>query len=98
MKAHEIVIRPIITEKNTSLMEQGKYTFEVAQVANKIMIKQAIQELFDVKVTAVNTMNMKGKTKTRRTRQGFTSGRTRDWKKAIITLAPGENIDIFADL
>lgn len=98
MNPHDIIIRPIITEKNTTLMEQGKYTFEVAQVANKPMIKTAVQQLFDVNVQSVNTMNVKGKLKTRRTRQGLTSGRTRSWKKAIVTLAPGESIDIFADL
>ncbi len=98
MNAHDIIIRPIITEKNTALMEQGKYTFEVAQAANKPMIKAAVEQLFDVTVLAVNTMNVKGKTKVRRTRQGFTSGRKRSWKKAVVTLSAGENIDIFADL
>lgn len=98
MNPHDIVIRPVITEKNTTLMEQGKYTFEVAQNANKPMIKQAVQQLFDVSVSSVNTMNVKGKLKSRRTRQGVTSGRARSWKKAIVTLAPGESIDVFADL
>lgn len=98
MNAHDIVIRPVITEKNTSLMDQGKYTFEVAVVANKPMIKQAIEQLFEVQVQAVNTMNVKGKLKSRRTRGGITSGYKRNWKKAIITLAPGERIDIFEDL
>lgn len=98
MNAHDIVIRPVITEKNTTLMEQGKYTFEVAQNANKPMIKQAIEQLFEVQVQAVNTMNVKGKLKSRRTRGGITSGYQRNWKKAIISLAPGERIDIFEDL
>ena len=98
MNVHDIIIRPIITEKNTLLMEQNKYSFEVAVTANKPMIKQAVETLFDVKVVAVNTMNVKGKTKTRRTRQGFSSGRAANWKKAVITLAEGESIDIFGDL
>lgn len=98
MNAHDIIIRPVITEKNTALMEQGKYTFEVAQAANKPMIKQAVQQLFDVQVKDVNTMNVKGKMKTRRTRSGVTTGYKRSWKKAIVTLAAGERIDIFEDL
>jgi large subunit ribosomal protein L23 len=98
MNAHDIIIRPVITEKNTILMESGKYTFEVAQAANKPMIKDAVQQLFDVEVKAVNTMNVKGQLKTRRTRGGVTSGYTRSWKKAIVTLAPGERIEIFEDL
>lgn len=98
MNAHDVIIRPVITEKNTVLMEDGKYTFEVALASNKIMIKAAVQELFNVKVKAVNTMIVKGKSKNRRTRQGVTSGRTTDWKKAIVTLVPGEQIDIFTDL
>lgn len=98
MNAHDIILRPIITEKNTMLMEQGKYTFEVAQTANKPMIKQAVQELFNVRVTDVNTLNVKGKMKTRRTRTGLQIGYKRNWKKAVVTLAAGETIDIFEDL
>jgi large subunit ribosomal protein L23 len=98
MNAHDIIIRPVITEKNTALMEEGKYTFEVAQEANKPMIKAAVQQIFNVSVKAVNTMNVKGKLKVRRTRNGQQSGYSRSWKKAIVTLAPGERIEIFEDL
>ncbi|GIV97521.1 MAG: 50S ribosomal protein L23 [Herpetosiphonaceae bacterium] len=95
MNAYEIIIRPVITEKNTNLMELGKYTFEVAPGANKPMIKRAVEELFDVHVLDVNTMNVRGKRKVRRTRRGIIEGTTRSWKKAIVTLAPGERIEIF---
>jgi large subunit ribosomal protein L23 len=98
MNAHDIIIRPVITEKNTTLMELGKYTFEVAQNANKPMIKKAVEQLFEVRVQDVNTMNVKGKLKTQRSRSGFTTGYKRSWKKAIVTLAAGERIDIFEDL
>lgn len=99
MNPHDIIIRPVITEKNTILMEElGKYIFEVATEANKPMIKEAIERLFDVRVKDINTMNVKGKHKSRRSRNGVTSGYTRGWKKAVVTLAPGEQIDLFADL
>lgn len=98
MNAHDIIIRPVITEKNTALMEIAKYTFEVAQSANKPMIKQAIEQLFEVRVKDVNTMNVKGKLKSQRSRGGVTTGYKRSWKKAIVTLVPGERIDIFEDL
>jgi large subunit ribosomal protein L23 len=95
MNAYEIIIRPVITEKNTNLMELGKYTFEVAGEANKPMIKSAIEELFDVQVVQVNTMNVRAKYRQRRTRKGIIEGYTRSWKKAIVTLAPGQRIEIF---
>jgi len=95
MNAYEIIIRPVITEKNTNLLMLNKYTFEVAAGSNKAMIKQAIEELFDVEVVQVNTMNVKGKRKVRRTRRGVIEGQTRSWKKAIVTLAPGDRIEIF---
>jgi len=95
MDAHQVIIRPVITEKNTNLMEFGKYTFEVASAANKPMIKQAVEQLFEVHVLAVNTMHVKGKFKQRRTRDGIIKGYRPSWKKAIVTLAPGERIEIF---
>lgn len=91
MDPHEILIRPIISEKNTLLNERGQYVFEVDTRANKIMVRQAVEELFKVDVTAVNIMNVKGKR--RRTRQGY--GTTRTWKKAIVTLRPGQRIELF---
>jgi large subunit ribosomal protein L23 len=89
--SHEILVRPIITEKNTMLNDQGRYTFEVLQDANKIEIKRAVEEIFKVKVKAVNTMKVPGKLR----RMGRTSGMTRTWKKAVVTLAPGERIELF---
>ena len=70
MNSYQVIIRPWVTEEATSLNEINQYVFEVAVEANKIQIRQAIQEIFDVQVKAVNTMNVKGKLKKRRTRQG----------------------------
>ena len=89
--SHEILVRPIITEKNTMLNDQGKYTFEVLQDANKIEIKRAVDEIFNVGVTGVNVVNVTGKLR----RMGRHSGMTRSWKKAIVTLAPGQRIELF---
>jgi large subunit ribosomal protein L23 len=86
---HQILKGPIITEKSHLLKAEGnKITFQVDVKANKIEIRKAIEELFKVKVLAVNTINMKGKKK----RMGRTEGMRPDWKKAIVTLAPGEKI------
>jgi large subunit ribosomal protein L23 len=94
--AHKIIIRPVITEKNTRVNEINKYTFEVARDTNKIEIKKAIEEIFGVNVQGVNIVNVKGKLKRRRTRHGVTEGYTRDWKKAIVTLtADSKPIEIF---
>ena len=94
--AHRIIIRPVITEKNTRLNEDGKYTFEVAMSTNKIEIKKAVEEIFGVSVKSVNIVNVRGKLKKRRTRHGVTEGFTRDWKKAIVTLtADSKSIEIF---
>ncbi|HOA36116.1 MAG TPA: 50S ribosomal protein L23 [Bacillota bacterium] len=80
----DIIIRPIVTEKSTGLLEENKYTFVVLREANKIQIKRALEEIFDVKVKAVNTANYRGKKK----RLGrFPQGFKPRWKKAIITLA-----------
>jgi large subunit ribosomal protein L23 len=96
LNAHKIIIRPIITEKNTRLNEDSKYIFEVAMETNKIEVKKAIEEIFGVNVTSVNIINVRGKLKKRRTRQGITQGYTRDWKKAIVTLTPDSKpIEIF---
>jgi len=94
MHPRDVLKRPIITEKATALMEQGKYVFEVDRNANKTQIKQAVEEIFDVKVTKVNTMRQIGKIR----RQGRTQGRTREIKKAIVTLAEGQSIPIFEGL
>ncbi len=91
MEARDILIRPIVTEKSTALMEQGKYTFRVPLAATKIQIRQAVEQIFKVKVQAVNTMRYEGKLK----RMGRTQGRCSDWKKAVVTLKPGEAIELF---
>ena len=83
MVAEEIIIRPIITENSLYAKEEGKYTFEVSKKATKIDIKYAVEKLFDVKVVDVKTMNVKGKLR----RRGVHTGRTSDWKKAIVTIA-----------
>lgn len=88
---HEIIVRPLITEKNTLLMELNKYSFEVLRDASKPQIKYAIESIFNVTVTKVHTMNVRGKLR----RRGRDFGYTRDWKKAIVTLAPGDRIDLF---
>ena len=91
MEARDILIRPIVTEKSTALMEQGKYTFRVPLAATKIQIRQAVEQIFKVKVQAVNTMRYEGKLK----RMGRTQGRLSDCKKAVVTLKPGEAIELF---
>lgn len=91
MEARDILIRPIVTEKSTALMEQGKYTFRVPLAATKVQIRQAVEQIFRVKVQAVNTMRYEGKVK----RLGRTQGRRSDWKKAVVTLKPGETIELF---
>ena len=90
---YDILIRPIITEKSSDLMAENKYTFSVDRKANKIEIRQAVESIFKVDVTAVRTMNMPGKLK----RQGRTSGMTAQWKKAIVTLKAGQRLPIFDD-
>ena len=91
--AYEVIIRPIVTERSFDLMEQGKYTFEVARQAPKEEIRDAVQKLFGVHVVKVNTVNVKPKNK----RVRYVTGKTRRWKKAIVTVAAGETIEIFAN-
>ena len=87
----DILLRPVVSEKSYGLLDEGKYTFIVAPDANKTQIKQAVEEVFRVKVTGVNTLNRQGKR--RRTRTGW--GKRSDTKRAIVTLADGDRIDIF---
>ncbi len=87
----DVIIRPVISEKSYAQIDHGKYTFEVAKGAKKEEIKKAIEDIFKVHVTAVNTIAMRGKKK----RQGYTSGKTRSWKKAVATLREGERIEVF---
>ena len=92
MKDSRSIIKKIqITEKGTLLGEANKYLFEVAPDSNKVEIKRAVESLFDVKVTQVNTMNYTGKRKRQRTAK---YGKRSDWKRAVVTLAAGNSIDL----
>lgn len=82
MVAEEIIIAPVVTEKSSADMQEGKYTFKVAKKATKVQIRNAVEKLFEVKVLNVNTTTVKGKEK----RVGVHQGRTSDWKKAIVTI------------
>ena len=88
----DVVVRPLITEKATRLVGENKYAFEVRRHANKVQIKEAVEKGFDVHVESVNVMIMKGKP--RRTRSGRVKHRS-DWKKAVVTLAPGDKLELF---
>jgi large subunit ribosomal protein L23 len=88
---HDIIIRPVITEKSSRLMEKNQYTFEVHPRANKIQIRNAIQELFKVKVEKVHTIKVHSKLK----RMGMFVGKSRSWKKAIVSVQQGQRIDFF---
>ena len=91
MNANDIIIRPVISEKSTELMESRKYVFQVARDANKLMIAGAMKELFGVTPEKVNIINMRGKNRRLRYRMGKRAA----WKKAIVTLAIGQKIEIF---
>jgi large subunit ribosomal protein L23 len=94
-----ILLKPIVTEKMTSLGEKfNRYGFVVEKAANKLQIKQAVEELYEVTVLDVNTMCYAGKSKTRFTRSGVTSGRTNSYKKAVVTVADGEAIDFYSNI
>ena len=90
-RAYEILVKPLITEKAAGMSEANKYVFEVSRGANKIEISHAIFEVYGVKPTAVNIANFKGKKVT----QGQKRGKRKNWKKAIVTLAKGETINIY---
>ena len=95
MRATEVIIKPILSEKSYADIANKRYTFKVAKDANKVEIKKAVEELFNVTVKQVNTLNVNGKLK----RQGKTQGYTSDWKKAIVTLAEdSKSIEFFDSL
>ena len=95
MKAVDVIIKPILSEKSYADIANKRYTFKVAKDANKVEIKKAVEELFGVKVRQVNTSNVNGKLK----RQGKTQGYTSDWKKAIVTLTDdSKSIEFFDSL
>jgi large subunit ribosomal protein L23 len=89
--ARDVIIAPVVSEKSYGLLDEGHYTFVVHPTSNKTEIKQAVESIFGVKVRSVNTMNRKGKRK----RFGLTYGHRKNTKRAIVTLAEGETIDIF---
>ena len=92
MNPYDIVKRPLITEKTNIQKESyNQITFEIDPKANRVEIKKAVEDIFNVKVAVVRTMQVKGKTKQR----GRITGKRRDWKKAIVKLMPGERIDFF---
>jgi large subunit ribosomal protein L23 len=97
LRVEDIIRRPLITEKNTRLMEQNQYTFVVALDANKVQIKDAVEKTFDVQVKAVNTLVVKPVKRSRSAsrRGGRIEGHEASWKKAVVTLQPGFRIDLF---
>ncbi len=95
----DIIQKPIITEKMNQMGEKmSRYGFIVNKRANKIQIKNAVEELYEVEVIAVNTMNYGGKAKSRATKSGYIPGRTNAFKKAIVTLAEGQSIDFYSNI
>jgi len=94
-----IINKPLITEKMTALTEQeNRYGFVVDSNANKLQIKAAVEKMYGVSVETVNTMNFKGKLKSRFTKAGWVEGRTNKFKKAIVTLSEGDTIDFYSNI
>jgi large subunit ribosomal protein L23 len=91
MDARQVIRHPIISEKSYALIAENKYTFRVHPEAHKTQIRSAVEEIFNVRVVDVRTMKQKPKPK----RRGWTAGRTRRWKKAVVELAPGDRIELF---
>jgi large subunit ribosomal protein L23 len=89
--AREVVIRPVVSEKSYALLAANKYTFRVHDEAHKTQIRQAIEEVFGVRVQDVRTSWVKSKPK----RRGWTTGKRRQWKKAVVTLHPDDSIELF---
>ncbi len=95
----DILIKPIVTEKLTSQAEKlNRYGFVVEKTANKLQIKKAIEDMYKVKVSSVNTMRYAGKAKSRFTKSGVISGKSPNTKRAVITLAEGETIDFYSNI
>jgi large subunit ribosomal protein L23 len=91
VEAEKIILRPVISEKSYAQIDQNRYTFVVHPKAHKTMIAQAVEQLFSVRVTDVSTSHVHGKPK----RRGYTQGRSASWKKAVVTLRPGDKIEFF---
>ena len=93
--ASEVILRPVISEKSMDETQRGKYTFRVHSNANKLQVKEAIQDLFKVEVIEVNVSTTKAKEKSRNRKRGRQQGWTSPWKKAVVTLAAGQKIEFF---
>ncbi len=91
MNARTVIVRPVISEKSYALLTANKYTFRVHERAHKTQIRQAVEEIFGVRVLEVRTMSVKSKPK----RRGLSYGRTRRWKKAVVELHPEDSIELF---
>lgn len=91
MNSRSVLIRPVISEKSYELLSASKYTFRIHPRAHKTQVRQAVEEVFGVRVLDVRTMSVKSKPK----RRGWTSGKTREWKKAIVQLHPEDSIELF---
>ncbi len=91
MNTRQVIVRPVISEKSYALLAANKYTFRVHERANKTQVRQAVEEIFGVRVLGVQTMTVKPKPKWR----GYTSGQTREWKKAVVQLHPEDHIELF---
>jgi large subunit ribosomal protein L23 len=91
MNARSVIIRPIVSEKSYELLAANKYTFRVDPRSHKTQIRQAVEEIFGVRVLDVRTMSVKAKPK----RRGYTSGKSREWKKAIVQLHSDDHIELF---
>jgi large subunit ribosomal protein L23 len=95
MDARQVIIKPVVSEKSYALLDSDVYVFEVHPDANKIEIRQAVEEIFGVKVARVNTLNREGKRKQRRTRRGLIVGKRASTKRAMVTLKGDDRIDLF---
>ena len=93
MDPRDVIIAPVVSEKSYALLDTGAYTFRIHPDATKIQVRQAVEQIFDVKVAKVTTANRKGKRK--RNRKTFTYGKRADTKRAIVTLVEGDSIDLF---
>jgi large subunit ribosomal protein L23 len=95
LQAAQVILRPVISEKSMDETQRGKYTFAVHDDANKLQIKEAVEELFRVTVTDVNVLTTKPKEKSRNRRRGRVRGFTSPWKKAVVTVKSGDKIEFF---
>ncbi len=95
LEATEVILRPVISEKSMDETQRGKYTFAVHDDANKLQIKEAVEELFKVTVVEVNVLTTKPKEKSRNRRRGRQRGWTSPWKKAVVTVGPNDKIEFF---